>query len=236
MEQKQTDLLIQNIEKYDLSNYIEKFNQKKIIQIKNILNTDFAEEIYKYIFLHKNWNLSSGFDKFKFMKPLQKQFDKANELQVKNINDKFKNDSFTYIFHRTMNNTKPDYLEYLIRKQLSSPEFIHMIKQITNIEVSSLSTLFLSKYKPGHFLSPHSDKGNGKIAFVLNLSKFWKPQYGGILHFLDEERKNIIDSYVPDFNNIILFEVPEDHDRPHFVSHIVPNIKHSRYAITGWYN
>ena len=81
-----------------------------------------------------------------------------------------------------------------------------------------------------------SDKGNGKIAFVLNLSKFWKPQYGGILHFLDEERKNIIDSYVPDFNNLILFEVPEDHDRPHFVSHIATNIKHSRYAITGWYN
>ena len=209
MEQKQTDL-IQNIEKDVMTNYIEKFNQKKIIQIKNILTTDFAEEIYKYIFLHKNWNLSSGFDKFKFMKPLQKQFDKANELQVKNINDKFKNDSFTYIFHRTMNNSKPDYLEYLIRKQLSSPEFINMIKQITNIEVSSLSTLFLSK--------------------------FWKPQYGGILHFLDEERKNIIDSYVPDFNNLILFEVPEDHDRPHFVSHITPNIKHSRYAITGWYN
>ena len=35
MEQKQTDL-IQNIEKDVISNYIEKFNQKKIIQIKNI--------------------------------------------------------------------------------------------------------------------------------------------------------------------------------------------------------
>ena len=67
------------------------------------------------------------------------------ELFKTGLDDKFKNDSFTYIFHRTMNNTKPDYLEYLIRKQLSSPEFIHMIKQITNIEVSSLSTLFLSK-------------------------------------------------------------------------------------------
>ena len=103
MEQNQNISLIQNIEEEDILKYKEKFNKKKIIQIKNILTSDFAEEIYKYIFLHKNWNLSSGFDKFKFMKPLQKQFDKANELQVKNINDKFKNDSFTYIFHRTMN-------------------------------------------------------------------------------------------------------------------------------------
>ena len=37
MEQKQTDLT-QNIEKYDILNYIEKFNKKKIIQIKNIHN------------------------------------------------------------------------------------------------------------------------------------------------------------------------------------------------------
>ncbi len=101
--------------KFMATNFIEKFIQKKIIQIKNILTYEAAEEIYKYVFLHKNWNLSSGFDKFKFTKPLQKQFDKANELQVKNINDKFKNDSFTYIFHRTMNNSKPDYLEYLIK-------------------------------------------------------------------------------------------------------------------------
>jgi Rps23 Pro-64 3,4-dihydroxylase Tpa1-like proline 4-hydroxylase len=236
MEQNQNISLIQNIEEEEILKYNQKFIQKKIIQIKNILTYESAEEIYKYIFLHKNWNLSSGFDKFKFTKPIQKQFDKANELQIKNINDKFKNDFFTYMFHRTMNNNKPDYLEYLVRKQLNSPEFITIIKKITNLEISSLSTLFLSKYKPGHFLSPHSDKGNGKLAFVLNLSKFWKPQYGGILHFLDEDRQNIIDSYVPDFNNLILFEVPEDHDRPHFVSHIVPNIKHSRYAITGWYN
>ena len=90
MEQNQNISLIQNIEEEDILKYKEKFIQKKIIQIKNILTYEAAEEIYKYVFLHKNWNLSSGFDKFKFTKPLQKQFDKANELQVKNINDKCK--------------------------------------------------------------------------------------------------------------------------------------------------
>ena len=235
MEDKQNISLIQNISEEDILEYQEIFSSSKIVQIKNIVKDEFAEELYKYAFLEKNWNLSSGFDNVKFDKPLKKQFEKANDLQIKNINNKFKNDSFSYIFHRTMNNNKPSYLEFLIRKQLNSPKMITLIKEITNIEISSLSTLFLSKYKSGHFLNPHSDKGNGKIAFVLNLTKFWKPQYGGVLHFLDEERKNIIDFYVPDFNNLILFEVPEDNDRPHFVSHITPNIKHTRYAITGWY-
>ena len=41
----------QNIDKEDILKYNEKFNQKKIIQIKNILSNDFAEEIYKYIFI-----------------------------------------------------------------------------------------------------------------------------------------------------------------------------------------
>ena len=220
----------QNLE--ELKDEYEKLN---IIQINNILEESFAEALFKQAFLEKNWVLSTGFGKNKFQKSTSKQFENANSLQIKNVNNHFKNDEFTYIFHRTMNNSKPNFLEFCIRKQLNSEKFINMINKITNKNVTQLSTLFLSKYKSNHFLSPHSDKGNGKVAFVLNLSKFWKPQYGGILNFLDESRENIIKSFVPNFNNLILFEVPEEKDKPHFVSHVAPNIKHNRYAITGWY-
>ena len=213
----------------------EEYEKLNIIQINNILDESLAEALFKQAFLEKNWILSTGFSKNKFQKPTSKQFENANSLQIKNVNNHFKNDEFTYVFHRTMNNNKPNFLEFCIRKQLNSEKFINMINKITNRSVTQLSTLFLSKYKSNHFLSPHSDKGNGKVAFVLNLSKFWKPQYGGILNFLDESRENIIKSFVPNFNNLILFEVPEDGDKPHFVSHVAPNIKHNRYAITGWY-
>ena len=93
----------------------------------------------------------------------------------------------------------------------------------------------LSKYKSGNFLAPHSDINNGKIAFVFNFSVNWKPQYGGVLHFLSEDRTNIIDSYVPMFNSMMIFEIPKD-GIPHFVSHIAPNVKRNRYALTGWYS
>ena len=43
--------------------------------------------------------------------------------------------------------------------------------------------MFLSRYKSGHFLAPHSDINNGKLAFVFNLTKNWKPQYGGPTFF-----------------------------------------------------
>jgi len=215
--------------------YIQHFQEKKIVQIESFLTPYFAEDLFKTSLLEKKWNLASGFGKMKFEKPLEPKFENANQLQVKNINLHFKEDEFTYIFHRSMNNKIPSRMEFLIRQQLSSPEFLSYINQITNVKVTQLSTLFLSKYKSSHFLGPHSDKGNGKLAFVLNLTKFWKPQHGGILHFLSEDRKDIIDSYVPGFNNLILFEVPEEEERPHFVSHVNPYVKHSRFAITGWF-
>ena len=235
-ENEQINKYIQIPTSSQIDQYTTAFSEKKIVKIKPILSDSFAEELFKTAFLEKKWNFASGVDNIKFEKPLDSKFDKANHLQIKNINTQFKKDKFTYMFHRSMNNKNPSYMEYLIRTQLNSPEMIQMINTITNLGISKVSTMFLSKYKSNHFLNPHSDKGNGKLAFVLNLSKFWKAQYGGILHFLDEERNEIIDSYVPDFNNLVLFEVPEDQERPHFVSHIAPYVKHNRYAITGWYS
>ena len=78
------------------------------------------------------------------------------------------------------------------------------------------------------------DINNGKLAFVFNLTKNWKPQYGGILHFLNTNRTDILHSFVPSFNNLLIFEVPKE-GIPHYVSHIAPLVKYNRYALTGWY-
>ena len=222
---------------FNLINIVEYktiYQQKKKVQIKNILIDQVAELLYKNAKIEKNWILATGHDSVKFEKKVIKQFEKINSLQIKKIQDKFKNDHFSYIFHRSMNNQKPSFLEYNLRNFMSSIEFIDYLNQITSLNISKLNTLFLSKYKGGNFLSPHSDKGNGKLAFVLNLTKNWKPQYGGILHFMNNEKTKIIESYLPLFNNLMLFEVPNE-GIPHFVSHVVPYIKLERYSITGWY-
>lgn len=126
--------------------------------------------------------------------------------------------------------------EFTIRKVLGSPEFIEFLNSITGLGLTQLTTLFLSKYKSGNFLSPHSDKGNGRLAFVLNLSMGWKPQYGGNLHFMNEDRTEIIETVVPEYNSFYVFYVPDGTGIPHFVGHVAPGIKVSRYAVTGWFN
>jgi Rps23 Pro-64 3,4-dihydroxylase Tpa1-like proline 4-hydroxylase len=212
------------------------FSNKKKLKISNFLNNNFSEILFKHILLEKNWTLSTGIDKNKYEKSTIKQNEKINSLQIKNVNNAFSKNQFSYIFYRSMNNINMSYIEFTLRKYLNSIEFINKLNEITNLGLTHLTTMFLSKYSSGSFLSPHSDKGNGRLAFVINLTKFWKPQYGGNLHFLNDDRTEIIDTFVPEFNNLIFFHVPEENGIPHYVSHVGSNVKLSRYAITGWFN
>jgi len=227
------DEIINNIDNIELLN--TNFKDCKRIKISNFLKNDFAELLFKHAIFEKNWILSTGIDKNKYEKINSKQNEKINSAQIKNVNDAFSKDKFTYIFYRSMNNYNVSYFEFKLRKYLNSENFIDILNQITGLGLTKLTTLFMSKYSNGNFLSTHSDKGNGRLAFVINLTKFWKPHYGGNLHFLNNERTEIIETYVPQFNNLIIFHVPEENGIPHYVSHVAPNIKLSRYAISGWF-
>jgi Rps23 Pro-64 3,4-dihydroxylase Tpa1-like proline 4-hydroxylase len=213
------------------------FNKSKKLKINNFFKNEFANSLYNNVLLEKNWTLATGINEIKYEKSIIPKFEKINKNQINNVNKSFGDDNFTYIFYRGMNNNlNISYNEFIIRKIFNSAYFIDFLNEITNLNLTKLNTLFLSKYNSGSFLSPHSDRGNGKLAFVMNISKNWKPQYGGILHFLNEDRTDIIESFVPEFNSFIIFQVPENTGIPHFVSHVAPNVKYSRYSITGWYD
>ena len=222
--------------KEDIDSLRERYKVSERLKIDNFLDEQFAESLYKYVYLEKSWTLATGLNKNKYEKKNVPMFDKINQLQIKNVSDGFGKDEFSYIFYRAMNNQNISYFEFILRKTLNSHAFIDILNNITGLNLTQLTTLFLSKYKSGNFLSPHSDQGNGRLAFVINLSKFWKPQYGGNLHFLNDDRTEIIETFVPGFNNMLIFYVPEENGIPHYVSHIAPNVKFSRYAITGWFN
>jgi len=233
------DLAVINFN-HNIESLKEIYRTQAKIKINSIFEIPFAESLYSYAVNEKNWVLSTGINKNKFEKMDSPQFSKMNELQIKNVAKSFSENQFSYIFYRAMNNklinVKDGFLEFLVRKYLSSPKFISLLNDITGLGITGLKTLFMSKYKPGNFLSPHSDKGNGRLAFVINLTKNWKPQYGGNLNFLNDDRTEIIETFVPDFNNIVLFTVEDNKETPHFVSHIAPGVKYNRYAITGWFD
>lgn len=227
---------ILNIENINNVNCLkEKFKINNSIKISNFLNEQFANFLFHHAYSNKNWLLATGIENVKYLKPSTPLNDKINNKQIKTVNEAFGKDHFSYIFYRSMNSKNMTYFEFVLRQTMNSPEFINFLNEITGLQLVGLNTLFLSKYKNGSFLSPHSDKGNGKLAFVLNITPQWKPQYGGILHFMNDERTEIINSFVPEFNSFVIFNVPEPHGIPHFVSHVAPNVRFNRYAITGWF-
>ena len=64
---------------------------------------------------------------------------------------------------------------------------------------------------------------------MLNLTPAWRAEWGGVLEFLDADG-HVAEGYVPSFNALNLFAVPQ----LHHVSHIAPFARGPRLSITGW--
>lgn len=223
---------------YDTEELRMIYDINKRVVIDNFLSDEFAEYVYNDInrLPKHTWFNCVGFSNIKIekrWKPInRKKHMMSNELAKKSFN----HDQFAYSFKRNMGMRQGEtsYVETILRDIFSSDNLYNLIDDVTGNKPQSYSQLFLSQYVKNCFLAPHSDINRGKFAFVLNLTKDWKPQYGGVLHFLDDKRENIVDSYVPKFNSLIIFEVPKT-GIPHFVSHVVHE-KKKRFAITGWLN
>ncbi len=111
-----------------------------------------------------------------------------------------------------------------------------LIRSITQINVDKTNEVFASRFMPGHFLSPHHDEGKGKIGFVYSLSKFWRPEWGGALHFMRDDYKTVTRIISPVYNRLTLFDIPSRNGIPHFVSHVVPGANVKRLSVTGWFD
>ncbi len=221
----------------EIAKYYEEFRQTRKLQLPQLLIPAKAEQIY--LFLHRllpqYWVCATCVKRDRQEFPFNHKQIPARERAVK---EAFGRGDFSFFFYRTFNATPGQYspLEFEIRTYFSSPPFIEMLNQVTGMGLTTLNTLFVSKYTSGSFLSTHSDKGNGRLAFVLHMTKGWKPPYGGHLHFLDQAREKVIETFTPEFNTMMIFEVPEEEGIPHFVGHVAPNVPIPRIAITGWFS
>jgi Rps23 Pro-64 3,4-dihydroxylase Tpa1-like proline 4-hydroxylase len=228
----------------ELTSYQTEFQHTRKVRIPHFFHPIFVERLYQNIIRipEHHWNVSCGVRNTKYSQKNTPQNKKRNQDNINESNRTFERGEFAYVFHRSMNYIPNEInpFENILRMMLDSHEFKQLLSEITQLDISILNTMFLSRYKTGHFLSPHSDKGNGKLAYVMNMSKGWLPQFGGNLHFLSEDRTSIIETLTPLFNSLVLFYVPQESDidvgMPHFVGHVAPGVKHSRYAITGWYS
>jgi Rps23 Pro-64 3,4-dihydroxylase Tpa1-like proline 4-hydroxylase len=121
---------------------------------------------------------------------------------------------------------------------LNSRRFLSLLLTLTGVDNGEYVDVHPTRYRAGHFLLPHTDSKiidrggyriERKIAYVVNLTADWKPEWGGLLQFLSEDGR-LTDTYIPCFNGLTLFSVPQAHT----VSLVAPFATGTRYTLSGW--
>jgi len=222
----------------------EEFSKNKVAVIKNFLNPVIAERLHKWFTeeMPKNWwRISSypkldGDDGFDLIPFDNEYIKKIKDMYTHSINT-FKDNEFAYNFHRTVNDHDNDCncYECGLRDTLVSEEILGFLNNITNQGLTNTDEVFGAVYLPGDFLSPHQDSPNGTLGFTLQLSKNWKPQFGGNLHFMDGPDGDIERVVVPTFNTLTIFDLPKGVGKWHYVSAVSPGVEELRLTYAGWF-
>ena len=143
------------------------------------------------------------------------------------VNESLRSGGFAYRFKRSVDHVEkcPCYqCEFRYYVSYVLKEFIEKQFNMENLE---LDNMFFSVYKSGDFLSMHHDEDRGDVAFVINLTKHWRPEFGGMFHC---EGKYI----EPKFNSLMIMDLGKK-GVDHFVSEVSHRTPFPRVAVSGWF-
>lgn len=126
----------------------------------------------------------------------------------------------------------PSLILHAILEFLNSEQFIAFTRWLVSDPKITHVSAQATRYRAGHFLTRHQDKDKTEdraYAYVINLSKNWHADWGGLLQFEDENGE-VTQTMMPHWNSISIFKVPQSHT----VSLVAPYASEDRLAITGW--
>lgn len=115
---------------------------------------------------------------------------------------------------------------------LNGPDFLAFVRAVTGDDRIDFADAQATRYRPGHVLTGHDDAAEGKnrlYAYVLNLTRAWRPDWGGVLTFEGVDG-HIEEGFAPAFNALNLFAVP----MRHAVTQVAGFAPRDRLSITGW--
>jgi SM-20-related protein len=127
----------------------------------------------------------------------------------------------------------PGLLLHRVLELFNSPGYLAFVHALTGDDGIRRVNAQATRYRPGHFLRWHTDIDSlegRRFAYVLNLSRDWQADWGGLLQFTDDAG-GVSETFLPRWNTLSLFKVPAGHA----VSLVAPWADHDRLAITGWF-
>lgn len=228
-------------EKLDATALAAGFRENRYLQIKNIFPQDQAEEIHTCLSRETPWG-------FQYYGPQGRV--KLTEEEFNALPQEKRAGVYQHIFQTAPTQFQYMYFFYPLTKSYQSgenPDFplhkffalmnsepvLDFIKKVTGIPELVRADALCSKYLGNCFLQGHMDKredNTRRVAYVLNMTKNWDPNWGGYLQIFNEN-SNIEKSFMPTFNALNIFAVP----RPHSVGVVPPFCPGERLSIAGWF-
>jgi Rps23 Pro-64 3,4-dihydroxylase Tpa1-like proline 4-hydroxylase len=162
--------------------------------------------------------------------------EKAHRLQ--GVLDRAR-DGFSFLYRanlmadRYLKGIEPEHPLNRVIEYINGPEFLGLVRRITGISSITKADAQATLYGPGDFLTTHDDKipaAKRRVAYVLGMSRGWRADWGGLLQFYDRNG-SVEEVFVPRFNSLMLFTVPQ----MHAVTAVAPYAPMARYSITGWF-
>jgi SM-20-related protein len=220
----------------------ERYKLKNRIQLRDALAAQPAEDLFDILTKATGWSLvwreADGHVEALSPAELAKLPAEDRARIISGIYARARNEfSFIYQANLMAENyaagKNPGHPLHRVYEYLNSAEFMDLIRAVTGIESVARADAQATLYAPGHFLNTHDDQIAGhkrRVAYVLSMTKDWNPDWGGLLQFYGKDNA-VEDVFVPRFNTLSLFTVPQSHA----VSCVAPYAPARRLAITGWF-
>ncbi len=218
------------------------FQENKRLHIPGIINEEAAEAVYNSLKNEIAFNLAYNDDEGQ--KDLYARDQKTMSLAERQafhqkIMTRARTGTFQYLYgsfavgDAYRQGLINDMYVALFFEFVNTPAVINLIQGITGIKGIKRASMQATAYGPGHFLTDHNDfdpEKDRKIAYVFNMTRDWKAEWGGILQFLEED--GVTESgLIPSFNALNIFLVPQRH----IVSQVATYAPKVRFGLTGWF-
>lgn len=218
------------------------FAVRKRLQIQNALVSADAEWIAEVLRHQTKWMLAfnRGPESVTLSQEQIAAMGKAGVADLMRECLKNAESGFQYVYSSypivdaILNNRDPGHPLHGVLQAINAPSFRGFVERVTGIGGLVKADGQATLYSRGNFLTFHNDfdaRNKRRIAYVLNFTRKWRADWGGLLEFYDA-KGNVDWGLVPRFNALNLFEVPANHA----VTYVAPFATESRYSITGWFS
>lgn len=224
----------------DLDYYAHEFQTHGKVQVQDALRPEVADFLYQVMAEQVPWHLAfrdrHGSQELSpkawhGMRPEQRQQLEKEIFRI--ARGDFQFCYFTYMMVAAyLEKRDTDLPLNRVIELINQSGWLDPMRKITGFEQIGRANAQATCYRAGHFLTGHNDfskNENRLTAYVLNLTRDWKSDWGGLLQFMDEEGR-VTDTLMPRYNSISMFRTPA----MHCVSPVALYAGGSRYTITGW--